>query len=199
MISFWPIDGDLEHPVDRLEGGLEVGPPVGQRQLGDLFLDLGEVGRRIADHDPGRLAHQDHADGVAPPRVLDELLGEGLGLVEPARPAGLVTHAQRAVEHQHPVGPPAGDHVAEALQERLGHRRDDQRMISVLTASSSHCSIRTRRWFLRIAAIRNCIAAQGISRNLRRFSRWIRIGTDAAARPVEQRRIGEAQGPDQGW
>ena len=35
--------------------------------------------------------------------------------------------------------------------------------------------------FLRIAAIRNRIAAQWVSRNFRRFSRWMTIGIDAAA------------------
>src|SRR5271166_383385 len=54
----------------------------------------------------------------------------------------------------------------------------------VRTARSSHCSMRTRRWFLRIAAIRNCIAAHGISRNLRRLSRWMTIGIEAAASPA---------------
>ena len=57
------------------------------------------------------------------------------------------------------------------------------RMISVRIASRSHCSIRIRRRFLRIAASRNRIAAHGTSRNFRRFSRWIMIGTDAAASP----------------
>ena len=55
------------------EGGLEVGPAVRQRELVDLLLHLGMIGRGVADHDPGRVAHQDDADRVAPPRVLDEL------------------------------------------------------------------------------------------------------------------------------
>src|SRR5271157_100067 len=58
------------------------------------------------------------------------------------------------------------------------------RMSRVRTARSSHCSMRTRRWFLRIAAIRNCIAAHGVSRNLRRLSRWMTIGIEAAASPA---------------
>src|SRR5271157_4275509 len=58
------------------------------------------------------------------------------------------------------------------------------KMSKVRTARSSHCSMRTRRWFLRIAAIRNCIAAHGISRNLRRLSRWMTIGIEAAASPA---------------
>ncbi len=51
------------------------------------------------------------------------------------------------------------------------------------TASRIHCSIRIRREFLRIAASKNRIAAHRISRNLRRFSRWMMIGTDAAPSP----------------
>ncbi len=43
--------------------------------------------------------------------------------------------------------------------------------------------MRTRLWFLRIAARRNRIAAHGISRNLRRFSRWMIKGTEAAPSP----------------
>ena len=71
---------------------------------------------------------------------------------------------------------------------------------SVRTASRSHCSIRIRREFFRIAASRNRIAAHGISRNLRRFSRWMMIGSDAAARPAEQREVGEAEGQhDREW
>src|SRR5271165_2400307 len=58
------------------------------------------------------------------------------------------------------------------------------RMSRVRTARSSHCSMRTHRWFLRIAASRNCIAAHGISRNLRRLSRWMTIGIEAAASPA---------------
>ena len=55
------------------------------------------------------------------------------------------------------------------------------RTTSVRIASSSHCSIRSRRRFLRMAARRNRIAAQGTSRYLRRFKRWITIGNAAAA------------------
>ena len=95
------------------------------------------------------------------------------------------THAQRAVQDEDPMRPLPGQdrQRPEALQERLGHRRDHQDMTIVRTASSSHCSTRIRREFLRIAASRNLIAAHGISRNFRRFSRWMMIGTDAAARP----------------
>ena len=57
-------------------------------------------------------------------------------------------------------------------------------MSKVRTARSSHCSMRTRRWFLRIAAIKNCIAAHDISRNLRRLSKWMTIGIEAAASPA---------------
>jgi hypothetical protein len=56
-------------------------------------------------------------------------------------------------------------------------------MIRVRTARRSHCSTRIRREFLRIAAIRNRIAAQGISRCLRLLSRWMMIGTAAAPSP----------------
>ena len=52
---------------------------------------------------------------------------------------------------------------------------------SVRIASKSHCSTRRRRRFLRSAAKRNRIAAHGTSRYLRRLSRWITIGTPAAA------------------
>ena len=88
-----------------------------------------------------------HADRVAPPRVLDELGGQRLGLVEPARPARRVAHAQRAVEHQHPVRPPAGDdRTAPKLSRNgLAIAVTTRRMISVRTASRSHCSIRIRR------------------------------------------------------
>ena len=48
--------------------------------------------RRLCEGSPittrGRVSHQDHADGVAPARVLDELGRHRLGLVEPARFAG---------------------------------------------------------------------------------------------------------------
>ena len=141
--------------------------------------------------DPGRVGHQDDADRVAPARVLDELRGERLGLLEPGHVGRRVGHAQRAVEHEHPVRPPARPAPAARRGSRgtawpspATTQDDDQRP----DASRSHCSIRIRRWFFRIAASRNRIAAQRISRNLRRLSRWMMIGTDAAARPAEQGR-----------
>ena len=71
-----------------------------------------------------------------------------------------------------------------------------RRTTSVRIARSSHCSIRIRRRFLRMAASRNRIAAQGTSRNLRRFKRWITIGHRRRRQPVKQRGVGESQGPD---
>src|SRR5271157_3899098 len=72
------------------------------------------------------------------------------------------------------------------------------RMSRVRTAKSSHCSMRTRRWFLRIAASRNCIAAHGISRNLRRLSRWMTIGIEAATSPGLANSSAHKSGGDDG-
>ena len=52
-------------------------------------------------------------------------------------------------------------------------------------AKSSHCSIRIRRWFLRIASTKNRMAAHRRSRNFRRFQRCNRIGAAAAASPYK--------------
>ena len=64
--------------------------------------------------------------GVAAARVLDELSRQRLGLIEPARLGRGVSHAERGVEHDDPMRPLTGDHGAERLEKRLGHRRDDQ-------------------------------------------------------------------------
>ena len=48
-------------------------------------------------------------------------------------------------------------------------------------ASSSHCSSSSRRVCRLTAASRYSIAAQDISRYLRRLQQWIRIGAAAAA------------------
>ena len=45
-------------------------------------------------------------------------------------------------------------------------------------------SIRIRRWFCSMAFWRNRIAAHVTLRNFRRFSRWMMIGTETAARPA---------------
>ena len=51
-----------------LKLAVEVGAAVRQGDLLDLLDDLGMVGRRVADHDPGRVGHQHDADRVAPVR-----------------------------------------------------------------------------------------------------------------------------------
>ncbi len=63
---------------------------------------------------------------VAPARVLDELGRHRLGLVEPARFARRITHRQRAVEHDHRCVRSPAMTAPNALEKRLGHRRDDQ-------------------------------------------------------------------------
>ena len=72
--------------------------------------------------------------------------GHGLGLVEPARPARGVTHAQRARRatstrwtRRPAITTPNDSRNGLAIAETTS------RMISVRIASSSHCSIRIRR------------------------------------------------------
>ena len=122
---------------------------------------------------------------IASPRrdVLDKLSRERLGLIETAGLGRGVSHAERGVEHDDPMRPLTRDHGSEHSRNGLAMAETTRRITSVLIARSSHCSIRIRRRFLRRAASRNCIAAHETSRNLRRFKRWITIGTDAAARP----------------
>ena len=131
----------------------------------------------------------DDADGVAAAGVPDELRGQRLGLLEPGGARRRVGHAQRAVEHQHPVRPLTRQQRQRPRLSRngLAIAVTTRRTSKVRTARRSHCSIRIRREFLRIAASRNRIAAQRISRSLRRLSRWMMIGTDGRPEPPEQR------------
>ena len=87
------------------------------------------------------------------------------------------------VEHDDPMDPPAGDHRAERLQKWLGHRRHDQQDDQRPDRQQQPLLDADPRRFLRMAARRNRMAAQGTSRNLRRFRRWITIGHRAAASP----------------
>ena len=83
--------------------------PIGSPLKLRASLDLTRVGEKtinITDH-LGRVGHQHDADRVAPPRVLHKLHRERLGLLEPGHLAGRIGHAQRAVEHEHPVRTPA--------------------------------------------------------------------------------------------
>ena len=47
--------GGVQHVVDLLECGRQIGPPCGDRQLADLFLHLVQVVRGVADDDPRRV------------------------------------------------------------------------------------------------------------------------------------------------
>ena len=67
--------------------------------------------------------------------------------------------------------------------------------MSTRMANNSNCSIRIRRAFLRTAASRYSIAAQGDSRCLRRFQRWMMIGTAAASAQSNIKLLANGQNP----
>jgi hypothetical protein len=99
---------------------------VGEGEIGNLLLNLDQVVRRVADDDARRFAHENHADGIALPRILDQSGSHGLGLIEAAGSRRGVAHGERGVEHKHAVRALTGDDVAERLEEGLGHGAYDE-------------------------------------------------------------------------
>ena len=197
MTSFWLIDETSRTRSTASNVAARSAPPWVIARSPISFSTSFRLGDGIADHDPRRLAHQDHADRVAPSRFLDQLGRHGLGLVEPARPAGGVTHAQRGVHDQDPMDATPGDHHAERLEERLGHRRDDQqddqrpdRQQEPLLDPDPPLILPDRRQQ----------EPHGRPRHLAELAPVQQVDDDRHRRrrqPVEQGGIGESQGPEQ--
>ena len=188
--------GRIQDAIDGFEGRRQVGALVGDRQVGDLLLDFLQIVGRRPDDDPRRPAHQDDAHGVALARGLDQLGGQRLGLVEPARPARGVAHAQRGVQDEQAVDAAAHDDRPQRLEIRLGHRGDDQqddqrphRQEQPLLDADPPLVLLDRRQeepHRRPRDLAELAPIQQVEQDRDRRRR----------QPVEQRQVGESQGED---